>query len=79
MVAIESTISPEFFKLGYALTRDGAEGRAFDQRHLVLHQDVEREAKTPTEKRVLAEGIRSVCRLPLIVHDQYLGFSACAA
>ena len=79
VVAIESTIPSEFFKLGHALNRDGPSGRAFDERRMVLRKDLEREAETATEKRVLADGILSVCGLPLIVHDQCIGvLSVCS-
>lgn len=73
VVAIESPLPSEFFKLGQPLNRDGPAGRAFDQRRVVLRKDLEHEAQTETEKRVLADGILSVCGLPLIVHDRCLG------
>jgi formate hydrogenlyase transcriptional activator len=73
VVAIEGPLPSEFFKLGHPLNRDGPAGRAFDRRRVVLRKDLEREAQTETERRVLADGILSVCGLPLIVHDRCLG------
>ena len=73
VVEIESPLPSEFFTVGSALKRDGPAGRAFDQRRVVLRADLEREAENETEKRILADGVRSVCGLPLIVHDRCLG------
>ncbi|MBV9624362.1 MAG: sigma 54-interacting transcriptional regulator [Acidobacteria bacterium] len=79
VVAIECTIPSEYFKVGYALDRDGPAGWAFDQRHLFLRKDLEHDAQTATERRVLGEGIRSICALPLIVHERCLGvLSVCS-
>ena len=73
VVSIESPLPSEFFKVGHALNRDGPAGRAFDQRRVVLRKDLEHEAQTETERRILADGILSVCGLPLIVHHRRLG------
>ncbi len=73
VVAIESPLPSEFFKVGHPLNRDGPAGKAFDHRCVVLQKDLEREAQTETERRVLADGVRSVCGLPLIIHDRCLG------
>ncbi|MBV8476822.1 MAG: sigma 54-interacting transcriptional regulator [Acidobacteria bacterium] len=73
VVSIESPLPSEFFKVGRKLSRDGPAGQAFDQRRAVLRKNLEHEAENETERRVLADGVLSVCGLPLIVHDQCLG------
>jgi formate hydrogenlyase transcriptional activator len=48
-------------------------GRVFDQQRPTLRRDLEREQEFPNDRRLVAEGIRTDCLVPLIVGGRSIG------
>ncbi|HWP42525.1 MAG TPA: sigma 54-interacting transcriptional regulator, partial [Blastocatellia bacterium] len=63
-------------KVSVGITFERAEtcsGEAFDLQRPVLRRDLETERRYSSEDRILAEGIRSLCVVPLIVQGKSIG------
>jgi len=62
------------FVVGTTLNRtDSASGWVFDNQQPILRRDLEKDAEYEAEWLVIAEGIRSLCIVPLTFHGNRLG------
>ncbi len=73
ITAFEGPFQGGNFSVGTELGRESVSRWVLDHRRPVLRKDLETEAQYPTERLILAEGIRSLCALPLIVREQSSG------
>jgi PAS domain S-box-containing protein len=73
LLALETGHESQFV-VGSALNRkDSASGWVFDNQRPLLRRDLENEAQYEAERLALAEGIRSLCIVPLAFHGNRLG------
>jgi formate hydrogenlyase transcriptional activator len=73
-LAIEGTLPSEYFRAGVEFPR--AESMAawvFDQQRPALRRDLEKEQQYPNDRRLVAEGIKADCLVPLIVGGKSIG------
>jgi formate hydrogenlyase transcriptional activator len=74
LVAFEGTFRSDYFSVGLALDlRDSHVGWAFLHGRPLLRRDLEAERQFAAEHRAYADGIRSMCALPLIVRGKSIG------
>ena len=74
LVAFEGPFRSDYFSVGLALDpRDSHVGWAFLHGRPLLRRDLEAERQFPSEHRAFADGIRSLCALPLIVRGKSIG------
>ena len=74
ILAVSRQWSSDYFQVGAEMARDDSHsGRVFDQQRPLLRHDLETEWQTPVERRLLAEGVRSFCVVPLILGGKSLG------
>ena len=73
-LAIDGTLPSEFFREGVEFHRTASmSARVFDEQRPVLRRDLEREQEYPNDRRLVAEGIKADCLVPLIVAGRSLG------
>ena len=73
-LAIDGTLPSAFFRQGVEFHRTASmSSRVFDEQRPVLRRDLEREQEYPNDRRLVAEGIRADCLVPLIVAGRSLG------
>jgi formate hydrogenlyase transcriptional activator len=74
ILALSRNWSSEFFRVGAEMDRtDSHSGWVFDHQQPLVRHDLEREGVSPIEQRLLAEGVRSFCVVPLILRGRPLG------
>ncbi|HEX6615005.1 MAG TPA: sigma 54-interacting transcriptional regulator [Gemmatimonadales bacterium] len=74
ILALSRNWSSEFFRVGAEMDRkDSHSGWVFDHQQPLVRHDLERERVSPIEQRLLAEGVRSFCVVPLILRGKPLG------
>ncbi|MBZ5561118.1 MAG: sigma 54-interacting transcriptional regulator [Acidobacteriia bacterium] len=73
LVALEGPFRGENFAVGYEVGQESVSRWVFDHRRPLLRKDLETESQYPTERLLAAEGIRSLCALPLIVREEPCG------
>lgn len=73
LAALEGPFRGENFAVGYEVGPESVSRWVFDHHRPVLRKDLETESQFPTERLLLAEGIRSLCALPLIVREETCG------
>jgi formate hydrogenlyase transcriptional activator len=72
--AIESPNPTDHFQVGVEFDRkDTVAAWVFDHQRPVLRFDLEKEQQYPNDSRIVAEGIRSDCIVPLIVGGKSIG------
>jgi formate hydrogenlyase transcriptional activator len=71
--ALEGPVLGGNFTVGYEVGPESVSRWVFDHRRPVLRRDLETEGQYPTERLLLAEGVRSLCALPLIVREEPSG------
>jgi len=73
-LAIGGTLPSAFFRPGVEFHRSASmSARVFDEQRPVLRRDLEREQEYPNDRRLVAEGIKADCLVPLIVAGRSLG------
>src|SRR4051794_31253089 len=73
LLALETGHKSQFV-VGSTLNRkDSASGWVFDNQRPLLRRDLQREAQYEAERLAMAEGIRSLCIVPLAFHGNRLG------
>jgi formate hydrogenlyase transcriptional activator len=73
-LAMEGPLPSDYFHAGMEFHRtETMAGRVFDQQRSVLRRDLEREQEYPNDRRLVAEGIRTDCLVPLIVGGRSIG------
>ena len=73
IAALEGPFRGENFAVGYEVGQESVSRWVFDHRRPLLRKDLETESQYPTERLLVAEGIRSLCALPLIVREEPSG------
>lgn len=72
--AQEGNVRSDYFVVGLETDRtDSHSGWAFDRQRVLIRHDLETEAEFSSERRLLAEGVRSLCIAPLIVAARSIG------
>jgi len=74
IVAVSRHWTSDYFRPGTELDRESSHsGWVFDHQQPLLRRDLEEETCNPIERRLLAEGIRSFCVVPLMMRGTPLG------
>jgi formate hydrogenlyase transcriptional activator len=73
IAALEGPFRGENFVVGHELGPESVSRWVFNHRRPLLRKNLEAESQYPTERLLLAEGIRSLCALPLIVREEPSG------
>ena len=74
ILAVSRHWSSDYFQVGAEMARtDSHSGWVFDHQRPLLRHDLETEAQHPMERRLLAEGVRSFCVVPLMLGGKPLG------
>ena len=73
-LAVEGEVSSDYFRTGLEAPRsETSVGWVFDHRQALLRRDLQRECQYANERRLCAEGIQSMCVVPLIFQGKCLG------
>jgi formate hydrogenlyase transcriptional activator len=73
-LAIEGTLPSEYFRAGVEFPRaESMAALVFDQQRPALRRDLEKEQQYPNDRRLVAEGIKADCLVPLIVGGKSIG------
>ena len=73
IAALEGPFQGRYFAVGQAVDPDSISRWVFDHRLAVLRRDLKAESQFSTERLSLAEGIGSLCGLPLVVREEPIG------
>ena len=74
ILALSRHWSSDFFRVGAEMDRrDSHSGWVFEHQRPLIRHDLETEARHPVEHRLLAEGVRSFCVVPLMLGGRPLG------
>jgi formate hydrogenlyase transcriptional activator len=73
-LAIAGSLASEHFRAGLEFHRsETIAALVFDQQRPVLRRDLEKEQQYPNDRRLLAEGVKTDCLVPLVVHGRSIG------
>jgi formate hydrogenlyase transcriptional activator len=73
-LATEGVLPSEYFRPGMEFHRtESMSARVFDEQRPVLRRDLEKEQKYPNDRRLVDEGIKADCLVPLIVAGRSIG------
>jgi GAF domain-containing protein len=73
-LAMESRFESDYFRVGLEYERkESASAWVFDHQQAVVRRDLEKEQEYPNDRRLLTEGIKSYCVIPLIVRGRSIG------
>ena len=73
-LAVEGELHSDYFKTGMEFTRDETSGSwVFEYLRPLVRRDLEREQQYLNERHLAAEGIRSLCVVPLVLQGQCIG------
>ena len=73
-IAVEGELHSDYFRTGLEFSRDETCGSwAFEHLRPLVRRDLEREQQYPNERRLAAEGIRSMCVVPLALQGKCIG------
>lgn len=73
-LAVEGDVRSDYFQVGLEIARsETSAGWVFDHQQTLLRRNLEEEQQFANEKRLCAEGLRSVCAAPLIFSGKSLG------
>jgi formate hydrogenlyase transcriptional activator len=73
-LAVEGDLRSDYFRAGQEDSRsETCAGWVFDHQQPLLRRDLEKEAQYANERRLVAEGIRSLCALPLVFQGKCIG------
>jgi formate hydrogenlyase transcriptional activator len=73
-LAVEGALISDYFQAGLEVGhRETSAGWVFDHRQPLLRRDLEKEQQFNNERRLYAEGIRSLCAAPLIFQGKCIG------
>src|SRR5215213_5907185 len=75
LLSMESEIDSEFFQLGkeYDLQETRISAWVLDHQQLVVRGDLEKEQQSRGDRRLVEEGIRSYCVVPLVARGNSIG------
>src|SRR6202046_4740731 len=73
-LAIEGELHSDYFRTGLELGRNETCGSwVFDHQRPLVRRDLEKEQQYPNERRLAAEGIQSMCVVPLALQGKCIG------
>jgi formate hydrogenlyase transcriptional activator len=73
-LAIEGPLPSEYFRAGFEFPRtETVAALVFDRQRPLLRRDLEKEQMYPNDRRLVAEGIKADCLVPLIVGGRSIG------
>src|SRR6202522_2655404 len=73
-LAVEAELLSGYFRAGLEDSRkETCASWVFDHQLPLLRRDLEKEQEYANERRLVAEGIRSICALPLLLHGKCIG------
>jgi formate hydrogenlyase transcriptional activator len=73
-LAVEGDLLSDYFRAGLEESRnDTCAGWVFDHQQPLLRRDLEKEGQYDNERRLVAEGIQSMCGLPLVFQGKCIG------
>jgi formate hydrogenlyase transcriptional activator len=73
-LAVEGELLSEYFRTGQEFSRDETCGSwVFDHQRPLVRRDLEKEQQYPNERRLAAEGIQSMCVVPLALQGRCIG------
>lgn len=75
LLSMDSDVESEFFRLGkeYDLEETRISAWVLDHRQAVVRADLEKEQRSPGDRRLVAEGIQSYCVVPLVAMGNSIG------
>jgi formate hydrogenlyase transcriptional activator len=73
-LAVEGELHSDYFQTGLEFSRDETCGSwAFEHLRPLVRRDLEKEQQYPNERRLAAEGIQSMCVVPLALQGKCIG------
>jgi formate hydrogenlyase transcriptional activator len=73
-LAVEGELLSDYFHTGQELSRNETCGSwVFDHQRPLVRRDLEKEQQYPNERRLAAEGIQSMCVVPLVLQAKCIG------
>jgi formate hydrogenlyase transcriptional activator len=73
-LAVEGALHSDYFQTGLEFSRDETCGSwVFEHLRPLVRRDLEKEQEYPNERRLAAEGIRSMCVVPLALQGKCIG------
>jgi formate hydrogenlyase transcriptional activator len=73
-LGVESSVRSDFFRAGLLFDRkESISAWAFEHQQPVLRHDLEKEQRTSNDRRLVAEGFRSDCVVPLVARGKSIG------
>ncbi len=73
-LAVEGELLSDYFRTGQEFSRNETCGSwVFDHQRPLVRRDLEKEQQYPNERRLAAEGIRSMCVVPLALQGKCIG------
>src|SRR6201998_202709 len=73
-LAVEGELHSDYFRTGQEFSRNETCGSwVFDHQRPLVRRDLEKEQQYPNERRLSAEGIQSMCVVPLVLHAKCIG------
>ena len=73
-LAVEGELVSDYFRTGLEISRNETCGSwVFDHQQPLVRRDLEKEKQYPNERRLAAEGIRSMCVVPLTLQGKCIG------
>ncbi|MGD0966254.1 MAG: PAS domain S-box protein [Candidatus Acidiferrales bacterium] len=73
-LAVEGDMHSDYFRAGLEVSRnETCAGWVFDRQRPLVRRDLEQEAQYANERRLVTEGIRSMCVFPLVVQGRCIG------
>jgi formate hydrogenlyase transcriptional activator len=74
ILALSTQWNSDYFRVGLEVNRnDSHSGWVLDHQRPLLRRDVEKEWQYPIERRLIDEGIKSYCAVPLILQGKSIG------
>src|SRR6202453_5079884 len=73
-LAVEGELLSDYFRTGQEFSRNETCGSwVFDHQQPLVRRDLEKEQQYPNERRLVTEGIRSMCVVPLTLQGKCIG------
>ena len=73
-LAVEGELLSDYFRTGQEFSRNETCGSwVFDHQRPLVRRDLEKEQQYPNERRLVTEGIQSMCVVPLVLQGKCIG------
>jgi formate hydrogenlyase transcriptional activator len=79
LFVLESSLSSEYFVVGFEMPSDSHVGRVFHRQEPLLRRDLATERRFPAEEQAYADGVRSYVIVPLVAQGRSVGVLAVAS